>query len=82
MFGEENNIYVPNQDRAPPKKQASKRRSLKTSFSELETFSVSVEKNLFADTRIIKIKDNLLCAEGKALRKWRKDNFSKRKAII
>ena len=30
LFGEENNIYVLNQDGAPPTKQVSKRRSLKT----------------------------------------------------
>ena len=71
-----------NQDGAPPTKQVSKRRSLKKSCFELETFSVSVEKHLLADTGINNMKENLPRVEGKALKKWRKDNLFKKKTIM
>ena len=64
-----------NQDGAPPTKQVSKRRSLKTSCFELETFSVSVEKHLLADTRINNLKENLPRVDRKSFEKMEKGQF-------
>ena len=64
-----------NQDGAPPIKQVSKRRSLKTSCFELETFSVSVEKHLLADTRINNMKENLPRVDRKSFEKMEKGQF-------
>lgn len=64
-----------NQDGAPPTKQVSKRRSLKTSCFELETFSVSVEKHLLADTRINNMKENLPRVDRKSFEKMEKGQF-------
>lgn len=64
-----------NQDGAPPTKQVSTRRSLKTSCFELETFSVSVEKHLLADTRINNMKENLPRVDRKSFEKMEKGQF-------
>ena len=64
-----------NQDGAPPTKQVSKRRSLKKSCFELETFSVSVEKHLLADTRINNINENLPRVDRKSFEKMEKGQF-------
>lgn len=64
-----------NQDGAPPTKQVSKRRSPKTSCFELETFSVSVEKHLLADTRINNMKENLPRVDRKSFEKMEKGQF-------
>lgn len=64
-----------NQDGAPPTKQVSKRRSLKKSCFELETFSVSVEKHLLADTRINNMKENLPRVDRKSFEKMEKGQF-------
>lgn len=64
-----------NQDGAPPTKQVSKRRSLKTSCFELETFSVSVGKHLLADTRINNMKENLPRVDRKSFEKMEKGQF-------
>lgn len=64
-----------NQDGAPPTKQVSKRRSLKTSCFELETFSVSVEKHLLADTRINNMNENLPRVDRKSFEKMEKGQF-------
>ena len=64
-----------NQDGPPPTKQVSKRRSLKTSCFELETFSVSVEKHLLADTRINNINENLPRVDRKSFEKMEKGQF-------
>ena len=64
-----------NQDGAPPTKQVSKRRSLKKSCFELETFSVSVEKHLLADTRINNMNENLPRVDRKSFEKMEKGQF-------
>lgn len=64
-----------NQDGAPPTKQVSKRRSLKTSCFELETFSVSVEKHLLGDTRINNMNENLPRVDRKSFEKMEKGQF-------
>ena len=64
-----------NQGGAPPTKQVSKRRSLKISCFEFETFSVSVEKHLLADTRINNMKENLPRVDRKSFEKMEKGQF-------
>ena len=74
LFRDKNSNYIPHVEGLPTKKPLTWR-SPKTNCTELETFLTSTEKDLFQNTKVDMAKDNLTCAEGRALTNWRRDNL-------
>ena len=74
LFRDKNSNYTPHVEGLPTKKPLTWR-SPKTNCNELETFLTSTEKDLFQNTKVDMAKDNLTCAEGRALTNWRRDNL-------